>query len=545
MSNKKPTDKQIVERAIRCGPKPSFRTLYNYRKKKPKNLSRGEKVCRFAEQYLKVPEGNLVGQPLKLDVFQVQFILAVFDNPNITRKAILSIGRRSGKTFCIAVILLAFVIGPEAVENTLVCSAALSRDQAAITFRLMNLMLMASPELDGLWRSVPSSKQIIGLRKNVTYQALSADARKGQGRGIYALLLDESGQIVEPENDYLAMLVSSQGNYDDAMMFIVSTQAPSDQSYLSTEIDNAAREGNPKTVCHVYEMDPEADIDNEYEWYFAQPSLGKYRSLVDMREQVKAAIQLPAKMPGVQNLLMNMRVSLDTLFINGILWKENSKQPDYEVFRRAKLVSCGLDLSMVNDLTSAVLTCEDEMTGEIHALTYAFSPADGIKERSDRDKVPYFAWAKDGTIYAPPGATLNYDMICEYLKLDLEEKGITINQIHFDRWSIHIFKSAAQRTGFATGAEFIECGQGYKSMGPRVSGIETILLERRLRHGMNPVLTLGAASAIVTRDPAGSRKLDKSKSAQKIDGLVALVMSIWPFIRKEEEKVIDISALVG
>ena len=50
--------------------------------------------------------------------------------------------------------------------------------------------------------------------------------------------------------------------------------------------------------------------------------------------------------------------------------------------------------------------------------------------------------------------------------------------------------------------------------------------ERALRHGDNPVLNMCAANAVVTRDPAGNRKLDKAKSYSKIDGMVALTMAL-------------------
>ena len=43
---------------------------------------------------------------------------------------------------------------------------------------------------------------------------------------------------------------------------------------------------------------------------------------------------------------------------------------------------------------------------------------------------------------------------------------------------------------------------------------------------MNPVLTMCAANAVVTKDPAGSRKLDKAKATGRIDGLQALAMAV-------------------
>ena len=66
--------------------------------------------------------------------------------------------------------------------------------------------------------------------------------------------------------------------------------------------------------------------------------------------------------------------------------------------------------------------------------------------------------------------------------------------------------------------------------------LEHELLEENLRHGAHPVLTMCAANAVVTRDPAGNRKLDKSKAAGRIDGAVALAMALGHAAAMQSEK---------
>jgi phage terminase large subunit-like protein len=130
--------------------------------------------------------------------------------------------------------------------------------------------------------------------------------------------------------------------------------------------------------------------------------------------------------------------------------------------------------------------------------------------------------------------------------MEMERHDITIDQVHFDRYRIDVFKGAAQRQGFAQSAEFKECGQGFVSMGVRIDSLETALLEKRVRHAMHPVLTLGASHCIVELDNAGNKRYTKKKSAQKIDGMIALVMSIYPLVAPEElEKAVDVAALCG
>jgi phage terminase large subunit-like protein len=211
----------------------------------------GEKVIAFAALHLVVPSGMKAGEPLVLEDFQCAFILAVFDNPNHTKDAICSMAARNGKTFLIAVILLAYLIGPLAEENTNVASGAMSRDQAALCFTLMHKILMASPDCAGAWDAVPSGKRIVGLVKNTEYVALSADAKTGYGKDLKVILLDESGQIQGPRSDFSDMLESRQGSHDDALFITVSTQGRSDADYLSLMIDTAYRTQDPQTVCRT------------------------------------------------------------------------------------------------------------------------------------------------------------------------------------------------------------------------------------------------------------------------------------------------------
>ena len=63
-------------------------------------------------------------------------------------------------------------------------------------------------------------------------------------------------------------------------------------------------------------------------------------------------------------------------------------------------------------------------------------------------------------------------------------------------------------------------------MTPALEALETILLNKQLAHGYNPVLTMCMANTRVDMDAAGNRKLNKAKSTGRIDGAVALAMAI-------------------
>jgi phage terminase large subunit-like protein len=69
-------------------------------------------------------------------------------------------------------------------------------------------------------------------------------------------------------------------------------------------------------------------------------------------------------------------------------------------------------------------------------------------------------------------------------------------------------------------------GQGYKDFSPALDQFEGLALNGRLRHGNHPILSWCASNAVIARDPAGNRKLDKSRPTGRVDGLVAAVMAV-------------------
>lgn len=96
--------------------------------------------------------------------------------------------------------------------------------------------------------------------------------------------------------------------------------------------------------------------------------------------------------------------------------------------------------------------------------------------------------------------------------------------IPFDRWRMDVLKNELSR--LSAELPLVPFGQGFKDMTPALDQLESLLLDGKIRHGGNPVLDMCAENAVATRDPAGNRKLDKSKATGRIDGLVALAMAI-------------------
>lgn len=494
--------------------------------KKP--LTRGERNIRFIETLCVVPEGDLVGQPVILDDFQKKFIKDIYDNPAGTDTAILSMGRKNAKTGLIAFIVLLHIVGPEAKQNSRIISGAMSREQASEVYNLASKCVMLSPRLQGVCKVIPSKKMILGIPMGTEYQAISADASTAHGKSPAVAILDEVGQIRGPQSDFIDAITTSQGGWNSPLLIYISTQAPTDADFFSVLIDDYKKNKPPKTVCHVYEAPEDADLMDEEAWKAANPALGRIRSIEDVRKQAQKAKRMPSFENTFRNLILNQRVSVVAPFVSRSVWELNGADPEslkgLEVFG-------GLDLSSRTDLTALVLRGKDKK-GLIHTHTFAWTPKDGILDRSRRDRVPYDIWAKKGYLRTTPGKTVDYDFVAA--EIAEITAGLDVQAIAFDRWRIEMFKQACARVGVTL--PLVEHGQGFKDMSPALDALESDLLNGRICHGNHPVLTMCAGNSTVTKDPSGGRKLDKSKATGRIDCMVALAMAEGAANGEKKEK---------
>lgn len=490
-------------------------------------MTRGERVIAFIEGFCKIPEGEHVGKDARLAEFQKKFLLDLYDNPHGTDTAILSIARKNAKTGLIAFILLAHLVGPEAKLNSRIVSGAMSRDQAAEVYNLASKCVMQSEKLSSIIKIVPSGKKLIGLPMNVEYQAISAEGKTAHGKSPILAILDEVGQIRGPQSDFVDAITTAQGAYDNPLLIYISTQAATDADLFSVLIDDALEKKPPKTVCHVYCADKDGDLLDEKQWAKANPALGLFRSMNDMRKQAEKAARMPSFENTFRNLNLNQRVSTFAPFVSRSVWELNVG----EYIGDAEIWYGGLDLSARTDLTSFTLIGENS-SGKIDVEQYFWTPEGGLLDREKVDKQPYSVWVKQGFLRTTPGATVDYEFVAQEISEIIGSRHV--EKLAFDRWRIDVFKAACER--LCISIPLVEFGQGYKDMSPAVDALESALLNSKLNHAAHPVLTMCAANAVISKDPAGNRKLDKSKATGRIDGMVSLTMAIGMLNSAEEER---------
>lgn len=480
-------------------------------------VSRGDRNIAWIERHCRIPEGDKAGQPVKLTKKQKAWIKRIYDTP--TRTFILSMGRGNAKTALAAFLLLLHLCGPEARRNSQLYSAAQSRDQAAILFDYAAKGVRHSPALSAVVVPRDTAKQLACPELGTLYRALSAEASTAYGLSPAFVVHDELGQVRGPRSELYEALETAQSKQPEPLSVIISTQAPDDADLLSIIIDDAQKESTPEVKLEFYSAPKSADPFSVEAIRAANPHFDEFMNKTEVLRQAAEAKRLPSREGAYRNLVLNQRVHAVSPFISQEVWRENGQAPSP---LNGATVDGGLDLGSVHDLTALVMT--DVNDGSVH--TFAWMPEEGLQEKARLDKVPYDVWAREGYLLTTPGRAQNYDYVARFMRGIFDR--CNVRRIAFDRAFMRFLLPCLERAGFTPEElkKFVEFGQGFMSMGPAIRELEVRLLEKRLRHGNHPVLTMCAANAAVVTDDAGNRKFTKRKSTGRIDAMVSLAMGV-------------------
>lgn len=506
-----------------------------------RNPARAQRVIDFVH-YLIVTEGEGEGGRFKLRDWQQKFIRDVYEPCDETgrrtvRWAVLSMGRKNGKTALIAALALAHMIGPERIRGGEIYSAANDKDQAGIIYKHVSAFIQRglinangdTRSLDaadgGPLTCVPSTKRIVNHGEGTFYRALSRDMRTKHGLSPTVVIYDELSQALD--RDLYDVLDSGFGARKEPLMLVISTQSRDPGHIMSELIDNGLDPERRDAVCHLWAVPDDVDPFDESLWHLANPALGDFLSLHEVRNQAAKAKTMPSALPSFLNLTLNQRIDMTPGLLERGEW-EACHDPNATLVPGEEIY-LGLDLSATTDLCA--LAAVSAHNGE-RLDAWFWKPRELIKIHETRDRAQYERWMTEGHLIAAPGRDVDYDLVAAKIgELSVDYK---IIGVAFDRWRINVLMKCFERMGIPVyygddendGIRFVEWGQGFKDMGPAVGALEKSVAARTLAHRGHPVLTWCFSNAVATQDPAGNRKLDKSKARFRIDGAVAATMAI-------------------
>ena len=518
---------------VRKPPKTGAKPHRRREKWRKAGLSRAERVVAFIEG-LKITAGTHAGKAFVLRPWQREIIDRIYavgdDGHRRVRQALITIPRKNGKSQLAAALALVHLCGPEAEPRGQAFSAASDRDQAAIIYREMVAMIEADPALAERIIVRGFNKTLEDSETGSVYQALSSDARKAHGLSPSFVVCDELAQWHGRE--LYDNLVTGTGARSEPLVVVISTKA-ADPNHVMSELVGYGEKvlsgviEDPTFLPVIYAADMDADPWDEATWFGCNPALGDFRSLEEFRTKAQLAKRLPAQEPAYRLLYLNQPVDAAARFLNGPDWLACKATVRAADLAGAKCY-LGLDLSSTTDLTALAAYFPD--IGE--ALAWLWAPHDNLEEAERRDHVPYRLWARQGVLEATPGRVVDKAFVVHRLgqiAADFDVQGCA-----YDRWKMEEVKRLLADDDIRLPMH--DWGQGFRDMGGALDAIETRVLKGELKHPGNPVLDWCVSNAVTVSDPAGNRKLEKSKSNGRIDGLQALAMAVGLAARTPPKK---------
>ena len=488
------------------------------------------KAIGFIETFCSHTKGELAGKPLLLEDWQKKIIGDLFGWKNEEglrkfRTAYIQIGRKNGKsTLCASIGL--YMLFADDERGSEIFSAAGDRAQAGIVFEIAKQMIINNLELTKRGKVFRNS--ITNESKGNFYQAISSDSKTKHGLNANCIIFDELH--TQDKRDLWDTLLTSTGSRRQPICIAITT-AGYDRNSICWEVYNYAKQVQEGIIedesfySAIYEATDSDDIQDEKVWKKANPNYGVSLRKEYMQRESQRAMDVPSYQNTFKRLMLNIWTDSQTAWITHKEWDKCKGEIDMEKLK-GKPCWAGLDLASTRDISALVLLFKEE--DKFIVLPYFFIPEENAKKRSERDKVDYVTWEKQGYVTFTSGDVADYNFIKQKIRdLGLE---YNIQSVSYDRWNASQLVIDLQNEGI----NMSPFGMGFLSMSAPTKEAEKLILGKQIIHDGNPVMSWMLSNIALQEDPAGNIKPNKAKSTEKIDGIVALIMSLGDYMTEED-----------
>ena len=489
-------------------------------------------------QSLKHFKGELAGQFIRLEPWQIFIAANIFGwKRKSTRKrrytyADVFVPRKNGKTTFAAIIALyCMILDGEAGAE--VYAAAVDREQAKICFEASKELIRGSM-FERLVRLYTSS--IVYGKAASSYKPLSKDSKNKDGLNPSCAVCDE--RHAWQNNDIYEVIKTGVGARSQPLIFSIST-AGTDTSlpyYSDVQVLKDVMLGIKEKDNHfimLYMPDDEDEWDDPMTWQKVNPNYGVSLSASYMENEYKEA-----QMRGGTTLAafctknLNMWVDAPTVWISDDTVKENNAELD-ESLLLGEECYVGIDLASKTDLTAAAFYFPKYKAFKILYIV----PEAKVQENTDR--VDYRLWHEQGWLTVSPGKIIDEEWYMTRLMQELDK--YKIKCITYDPWGMW---NMLQKFGRYQG-KLMEYQQSIRYMSVPTKWLESAMYKNELNFLGNPIFRWNMKNVVIYIDPNANIKLDKARSRNKIDGVVACVDALGGWLNMTSGKTGEIYATHG
>lgn len=486
-----------------------------------------EHVRDWMAKYVRHSKGQFAGKPFELLDWQWDKLIAPVygwkmpDGTRRFRRVATATPKKNGKSTLLAAIGLYMLCG-DGEAGAEVYSAAADRGQASIIFNEAANMAEASDALLRRLKIKRAGKTITYPKLNGHYQALSADAYTKEGFNIHCLLFDELH--TQKTRELWNTLRYGGAARRQPILWWISTAGiydPTNLCYEQWQQAVAVQESRAVDIslhACMYETPESADWTSEEVWKAANPSYGDTVNPREMREAFEEAQASPVNENNFRRYRLNQWVRQERRWISMSAWDRCAVQFDPAELEGQKCW-IGLDLATTTDICAAAILFK-RPGGKFLVKPRFWVPESSLRRREEENRTRLDEWVRTGLIKAIPGDVIRYDVV----RADLNEEAerYKVREFAIDPWNATQIATDLQDDGF----EVTYVRTGYASISAASKEFEKLVLSGSIEHGAHPALDWMIGNIATEQDASGNIKPSKRKSAEKIDGVVAIILAL-------------------
>ena len=470
-------------------------------------------VADWAKDTLIVPPGHpKAGQPFELPEYLVDFFRSSLAAD--TQESLLCIARKNSKSGAVAVLLLAYLVGPLMQEGWRCGVASLSREKASELKMQVEAIALAS-NLEGIefWRR--SSPAITAAGGSI--DILSADRNAAAAGGWTLSICDEIGLMHEKHRELVNSLRSSVSARGGRFMALsVWGDGP-----FCGEI--VKRRDDPGVVVHLHQAPEDCALDDESAWAAANPGLAagiKQRSY--MVSESRRVLATPSDQASFRALDLNLPGAPSReLVCSPTDWKKCVVNNPSELPPRAGRCFVGVDIGGSASMCAASSYWPETKRLELYA---ALPATPNLIDRGQADGVGgiYQEAFERGELQVYAGRITPAGDFVRHVAASLS--GCEVAGAASDNYRRPEVLQVIEADEIDWPWDWRRMGMGPTGSAD-VSSFQKAIFSREIRTVPSLLMPLAMKSTVLSRDGNGNPSLNRSNTG-RIDVLAATVLAL-------------------
>jgi phage terminase large subunit-like protein len=495
-----------------------------------------DNLCAFIERLPHV-KGPLAGESITLEPWQIFILSTVFgwvksDGKRRYRRSYIEVPRGNAKSTLSSAVAL-YMLAADGEGGAEVYSLATTRDQARIVFGDAQTMARRSAGFRSRFAVNVGAHNMHVLASGSKFEALSAEGSTLDGLNIHFGCVDELH--AHKTRTVYDVVETGTGKRDNSLLWVITTAGSNragicyEARTFVTKLLNGVFEDDTQFGI-VYGLDDGDDWTTENALVKANPNWG-----ISVRPEILGplqakAMQLPSAVNNFKTKHLNEWVNADTAWMDMRAWDVcGDSSLDIEAFT-GQPCWVGLDLASKTDIAALMLMFQHpEISDAYVVFGKYYLPEDTVQATGNSQ---YPGWMRTGRLTVTPGNVIDFGWI-EADLLDLVSR-FAVQAVAFDP-----FQATQLSTRMlAEGLPMIEVRPTVLNFSEPMKTLEALVLQRKLVHDGDPVLTWMASNVVAHLDAKDNIYPRKERAENKIDGIVALIMALSRAIKPGDSVVL-------